>query len=338
MRKTTHSFVTHWRANAVATRRRILECLFTFMGTPLCATALAQPAVTPVAPNTDKPASPTSVPTPAGTIDLVTGEVAIIKPGAPRRGAVLGDVVNEGDSLVTGKDSEVHLTMQDAGFIALRPNTQFKIVRYKAEGGSDDKGVFGLLVGGMRSVTGWIGKFNQSAYQVRTPSATIGIRGTDHETHHVAEGSAEGEAGTYDKVYSGGTTIRTAAGRAEVTPNQAGFVSLRGKERPRLLERVPFFFRPGPNEAVIDGKHAEVQRMVSERREERRKIVAEKRAALGTARPEQKSQADTGQAIAEERSTAAQQQRKDARERRQAAQEERKAHQQQEQKRRRVVP
>ena len=81
--------------------------------------------------------------------------------------------MSEGDLLVTAKDSEVHMTMQDSGYIALRPGTRFRIVKYKADGGDDDKGVFSLLVGGMRSVTGWIGRYNQSAYQVRTPSARV---------------------------------------------------------------------------------------------------------------------------------------------------------------------
>lgn len=93
-----------------------------------------------------------STPNPAGTIDLIGGEVRIVPVrGQPRRAAV-GDAVSEGDSLVTGKDSEAYLTMRDAGFIALRPNTRFKVVRYTADGGDDGNGVFSLLVGGIRSV------------------------------------------------------------------------------------------------------------------------------------------------------------------------------------------
>ena len=128
-----------------------------------CAAALAQPNLAPLTPGAPAtalaaPASPL-----AGTIALVDGDVRIVRAGTTSRRAAVGDAVSEGDSLVTGKGSEVHLSMQDTGFIALRPNTRFKIVGYKADGGDDDKGVFSLLVGGMRSVTGWIGKFNQAA-------------------------------------------------------------------------------------------------------------------------------------------------------------------------------
>ena len=146
------------------------------------AIALAQ---TPTVPGSTSAATGTDTVQPAGKIDIVTGDVRVSRPGAALRRVLVGDSVSEGDLLVTAKDSEVQMTMQDSGYIALRPGTRFRIVKYRADGGDDDKGVFSLLVGGMRSVTGWIGRYNQSAYQVRTPSATIGIRGTDHETRYL---------------------------------------------------------------------------------------------------------------------------------------------------------
>ena len=309
-------------------RRRVFHRWLAVAGVLLGAAAAAQtPAPAASAPSAGSSASGASpapgavIATPAGKVDLVTGEVRVVRTGSAPRRVSVGDSVNEGDLLATGKDSEVHMTMQDSGYIALRPNTRFRIVQYKADGGDDDKGVFSLLVGGMRSVTGWIGKFNQTAYQVRTPSATIGIRGTDHETRYVPQGSADGEAGTYDKVFAGGTTIRTAGGQAEVAPNQAGFVSLQGRESPRLLDRVPAFFRPGPNEALINQKHAEVQAQILQRRDERRKLVLEKRNALEAARAKLKSQVETNKAADAQRRAAAQQQMQEARQQRQALRE-----------------
>ena len=302
-------------------RNRLLHVVIMLAGTLLGAATFAQSPAPASASNAGGVTPPVTEPVPAGTIDLVGSNVRIIKPGLPPRRAVVGDIVSEGDSLVTGKDSEAHMTMQDAGFIALRPNTRFRIVGYKAEGGSDDKGVFALLAGGMRSVTGWIGKFNQDAYKVRTPTATIGVRGTDHETRYIPAGSSEGEPGTYDKVFAGGTTIQAEGGRADVAPNQAGFVSPRGRDRPRVLDRVPGFYRPGPNEALIEKKHAEVQQMIAQRRDERRKVIAEKRAALDAARSNLKSQQDANKAAAEQRRAAAQQQQTDAKARREALRE-----------------
>jgi hypothetical protein len=247
--------------------------------------------------------------TPAGKIDLLGGDVRLQQAGKPVRAAQLGEAVYEGDTLITGKDSEAHVTMQDTGFLALRPNTTLQIVAYTADGGDDDKGVFKLLAGGLRSITGWIGKFNRKSYTLRTPTATIGIRGTDHETHYIPPGSPEGESGTYDKVYAGETSIQTDAGQAAVVPDHAGYVEDAGGRQPRVLPAIPAFFRPGPHEDIINRKHAEIQQMIMQRREERRKVVAQKLAELISARRDMRAQAETNKAAAEERKAADEAQR-----------------------------
>jgi len=277
------------------------------------AAAVAGPATSPAAPNQ------------AGVVVLVEGDARLAQGGAKPRAAKVGDVVSEGDLLITGRDGELHMTMQDTGFIALRPNTRFKVVSYKAEGGDDDGGIFRLVAGGFRSITGWIGKFNARGYQVRTPTATIGVRGTDHEPRYIPEGSTEGEAGTYDRVYAGQTYIETPAGEASVAPNQAGFASVRPRQRPQLLAAVPAFFRPGPHEAEIEKKHAEIQQQIDQRRQERRKAIAEKRVALAAAREQADAARQQNKAAAEQRKQAAQEEQRETREKREALQQDAKA-------------
>lgn len=256
----------------------------------------------------------------AGTVNLVEGDVHVVSSESRSRIPKVGEGVSEGDLLITGKDGEIHLTMEDSGFIALRPNTQFKIDSYKADGEDDDKAIFRLLVGGFRSVTGWIGKYNPHAYQVRTATATIGIRGTDHEPHYIPEGSSEGEPGTYDKVYVGGTVIENSGGTTAVAPTQAGFVPLKGRDRPRLLAGVPSFFRASRYEPLIAKKHAEIQRTIAARREQRRKIVIEKRKALVGTRAQTQLLKEHNKVATEARQAAAQAHRKEAQEVRHALQ------------------
>ena len=260
--------------------------------------------------------TPGATPNQAGTIVLVEGDSRIAAAGATPRPAKAGDVIREGDSLITRKDGEVHLSMQDSGFIALRPNTQFAIVSYKADGGADDKGIFRLLAGGFRSVTGWIGKFNSRAYQVHTPTATIGIRGTDHEPRYIPEGSSEGEPGTYDRVFVGQSFIQTPAGETAIAPNQAGYVSVRPRDRPRLLAGIPVFFRPSPHEKEIAAKHLEIQRMIEQRRDERRKVVKEKKAELEAARADAKALREKDKEAAAAQKNAAQEQSREMHEKR----------------------
>ena len=177
-------------------------------------------------------------------------------------------------------------------------------------------GVFGLLEGGFRSLTGWIGKYNRNSYTVRTPNATIGIRGTDHEPYVIPKGSSEGDAGTYDKVNEGGSFIQTAAGRADVAPNQAGFVPHDKNARPRILKDVPGHFRAGRHEALFNGRHAAIQQRIEQRREERRNEIRQK---LQSAKTEAANRREQRQQAIKEKREAAQKQREDAKKSREQA-------------------
>jgi hypothetical protein len=177
--------------------------------------------------------------------------------------------VYEGESIVTGIDGEVHLVMADEGQIAIRPNTRLRIAKYKADGGKDDSSIIALVQGALRSVTGWIGRYNPKGYAIRTPTATIGVRGTDHETLVVPQGSRDGEAGTYDKVNHGATVLSTPHGQTEVRPNQAGFVALSGKAPPKLLPSVPAIYRPARLDGRFEKLHDKVRQQIDVKRSQR---------------------------------------------------------------------
>jgi hypothetical protein len=127
--------------------------------------------------------------------------------------------------------------MLDGCFVAIRPNTQMKFDQFVFNGKQDgsERSFFSLLKGGFRAVTGLIGSRNKRNYRIKTPSATIGIRGTDHESYVVpplgpvggpAGGPPAGpQPGTYSKVNVGETTLTTNLGTINVLPNQMGFSS-----------------------------------------------------------------------------------------------------------------
>ena len=114
--------------------------------------------------------------------------------------------------------------MDDRGFITVRPNTRMSIVNFRAQGDDNDRSILSLLQGSFRSITGWIGKFRPGAYQIRTPTATIGVRGTDHEPLVIPLVASEGEPGTYDNVNAGGSYIQTSHGQFEVATGKAAFL------------------------------------------------------------------------------------------------------------------
>ena len=213
----------------------------------------------------------------AGTVSLVEGDVRFLDARLQARRPKQGDAIYEGEGVVTGADGEVHLDMQDGGYIGVRPGTRLNIVNFKAEGGQDDSFVLSLLEGSFRAVTGWITRSSGRRAEVQTPTVTIGIRGTDYEPLVIPEGSKAGEAGTYNRVNIGETEMRTAQGSVVVRPNQAGFVPHRGALAPRLLDRMPAVFKPTRNEKRFEGLHLRIHQNLERRRQQRIQQIEQRR-------------------------------------------------------------
>jgi hypothetical protein len=204
----------------------------------------------------------------AGQIDFIEGNVSVTTAAGQLRVPGKGETIDAGDAIVTGRDGEIHVRMDDNALVALRANTFLRIEAYRAEGGADDSAVFRLLRGSFRSVTGWIGKNNPKNYAVRTTTATIGIRGTDHEVLVVGEGEA---AGTYDKVNTGETEMDTPVGKVSVLPGQAAFASRTASIPPRVLPAVPALFVATKNEAAIESSKKLLEETRDERLEQKQK-------------------------------------------------------------------
>src|SRR5205809_6089090 len=222
----------------------------------------------------------------AGKVELVEGDVRFFDRAMTVRRPVTEDPIFEGESIATGANGEVHLRMEDGGFIAVRPGTRLRIAKFRAQGDESDAVNIGLLEGSFRSITGWIARFGRNNYQVRTPTVTIGVRGTDHEPFHIPAGSPLGEPGTYDKVNQGGTYLRTAQGRVDVAPGRAGFAGLRRTERPRVPARVPAHFRATRYDDRVTRRYQEIQQRLPELRENRRKLAQERAAKVETKKRE----------------------------------------------------
>ena len=120
-----------------------------------------------------------------------------------------------GDVVSTERDSYAQIRMTDGGQITLRPNTQLRIEGYQFSEKEPEKDnfVFALLKGGLRAVTGLIGKrVNRDAYKLRTATATVGIRGTDFNAIEVAPGTPDAPAPGVYVVVSDGSVVVTSGG------------------------------------------------------------------------------------------------------------------------------
>lgn len=141
-----------------------------------------------------------------GKVIIAKGETYAVDVTSQTRTIKRRSVILEGDTLVTGEDGEVHIRFNDNAILALRANSQLKINEYHGQSnGQPEKVLMELLSGGFRTITGSFGKSNKEAYQIKTPNASIGIRGTNYEA--VISG-----ADLVVGVYEGGVKLQNPSG------------------------------------------------------------------------------------------------------------------------------
>ncbi|MGB7596572.1 MAG: FecR domain-containing protein [Gallionella sp.] len=175
-----------------------------------------------------------------GTVDDISGSALVSGQSGDPVPVTVGQKIYEQQTVTSGTDGEVHIVTEDGGIIAIRPNTVFRVDQYQAEGSSLDRIFMSLLKGSVRSITGWIGKHDNAAYRISTPTATIGIRGTDHETTVIDQGDGD-KAGTYDTVNTGSTVLKTSRGEVDVTPGKFAFTPRDRSAAPSFLAQRPRF-------------------------------------------------------------------------------------------------
>lgn len=171
----------------------------------------------------------------AGHVLWSMGQVERVAAGGTVKLLVKGDAVFEGDTIRAAAGAHAQLRMRDEALLAVRPDSRMRLETYSYQRGEEgtERAVIELIKGGMRSITGAVGRNNKDNVLTRTPTVLIGIRGTDHETFVTTEG-------TYDRVTAGGTYVQAASGRLDLDPGQVGFASAAGAA-PLRLERTPEF-------------------------------------------------------------------------------------------------
>ncbi|WP_439537606.1 FecR domain-containing protein [Methyloversatilis sp.] len=131
--------------------------------------ALAMAAAFPLTVNADS----------AARVEFTAGEVRAVAADGRSRPLTRGAQVGSGDTIDTGS-GRAQMRFTDGALVSLQPQTQFRIDQYAFAGKPDeDRGFFNLLKGGLRTITGLVGKANRSNYKLTTSVATIGIRGTE---------------------------------------------------------------------------------------------------------------------------------------------------------------
>ena len=155
---------------------------------------------------------------PAGQISQASGYVAVSSPQMAPKAVSSGSAIDSGQTVTLGDGAHAVIRFQDGQIIALQSKSIFKVNSYKYEQATPEKGesFFSLLQGGLRAITGLIGSSNKDGWKLATPTATIGIRGTDFMVVVNQGIFIKVDVGAVGATNSAGTAVFTAGETAAV--------------------------------------------------------------------------------------------------------------------------
>ena len=115
----------------------------------------------------------------AGVFKVVKGNISIVRDGVSIK-AKIGAKVKTKDSIVADKDSRAKLIMNDKNEISISPESKLELEKYVFNASKDEKNVMlNLVYGKVRSSVKQKYDGEKNSFQIKTPSAVAGVRGTD---------------------------------------------------------------------------------------------------------------------------------------------------------------
>lgn len=164
----------------------------------------------------------------AGTVMQLSGPMMAKKADGKVKVLAIKSEVESGDTLVTEKNTYALIRFVDNSEITLKPGTTFVVEQfsYQAEQAAGDQASFSLVKGGLRSITGLLGKRSKEKFSLKTPAATIGIRGTTFIVEFVQQAPSAADArgpGLYMHVLDGMIHVANPGGSANFAAGQFGY-------------------------------------------------------------------------------------------------------------------
>jgi hypothetical protein len=156
----------------------------------------------------------------AGYVTRIRGQI-VVENAAGRHRLALGQPLHINDRVVTGSSARLEARMQDGTVFTLGANTEFVVRQVQGVAPKDKSSLFDRFKGVFRAVTAQTDADAPSHedWQVQTPVATIGIRGTElWGGFNLLDAGSE----TLDVVMLGGKGIYVETAQQRVELNQAG--------------------------------------------------------------------------------------------------------------------
>lgn len=150
-----------------------------------------------------------------GDVVLSRGQTLAVGKNRITRTLAAGDQVFLGDKLITGIDGFLRLQMIDKALLDLRCYSIMVIENYDLKA-ANRISVLNLLQGSLRKVTGEIGKWKEDVYELRTPVAGVGVRGTEYALRVFQSKGCDGTVDTGDD----GLYLKVIKGLVDVHNNK----------------------------------------------------------------------------------------------------------------------
>jgi hypothetical protein len=181
----------------------------------------------------------------AGQVTQLSGTLSVRKADGTVRILSQRSQVDSGDTVSTERDSYAQIRFTDGAQLTLKPNSAVKIDNFKftEDKPQEDSFLYSLVKGGLRAVTGIVGKRSKDKYELGTATATIGIRGTTFSaddcmnSREQSADCARLDAAVYVGVADGEVVVRNGQGELGLSAGQFGLISQ--NQRPLFLSTDP---------------------------------------------------------------------------------------------------
>lgn len=155
----------------------------------------------------------------AAQVLVSEGDTLLVRGNSVSTPVQKATAILSGDRIRTGADGRVQLRFADGALFSIQPGSDFQVEQWSAEPGRE-RSWFRLARGAVRAVSGRIGKRDPADWRLITPTATIGIRGTEFTASEQVcpgGGCAPGtEPGLEVSVIAGRVSVSNAHGSVEV--------------------------------------------------------------------------------------------------------------------------
>lgn len=159
-----------------------------------------------------------------GAVTSLEGKAAV------ERGKQTVDVVEAlpvqaGDTLRVQKQSKVQLQFDDDSLFTIPGAAVLRVDAFEAPEKGPGRAVYTLVDGGLRTITGRVGKNPQDVYQMHSDLATVTVRGSAYTALRCRSTCAGQKPGLYVKAEKGLITVANAQGKLNLRPGEVAYVA-----------------------------------------------------------------------------------------------------------------